>query len=125
MESYNHFYEFDVPCSLKIPNNALKLKTDKTAYKQGESIKVETSPKNSPVNVIYCGEEKISYGAVEFPATEKCGRVEAEHEGVRISRNIEVMHNRSWSLLWRILTLVFIVFVLYKIIAKYVGGLIP
>jgi len=121
--SYSHFAKFDVPCSISTPVS-LALKTDKLKYNEGDSIIVSTSPQSEPVKISYGKISKISDGKAVFKAEQDYGMITAEFQGQSVSKSVEVSDTRSWQFFWKLVIVCIFALLLYKILSKYLGGMI-
>lgn len=103
---------------------SFSIETDKLNYKPDETIKITIKPSAKIVKLIYGNQDKLARNYAEFKAKPLTNRITAISGNQKTEEIINVTNPSNWNIVWNFSLFSLINVFLYKLLRKYLGGLI-
>jgi len=97
---YSFFHRLGIPCNLNQNSFTFTIKTDKTAYNDGEKINLEITPQGQDYVVEYGNNSSSSKGTTSLIATYPLNRIVVKSQGKEVQKLIHVKNEEPLSFLF-------------------------
>jgi len=111
----DHFKTYEQKCDTGFQKTNITLETDKLAYREGETIKVNVTPKDKQIRISYGQQTVNAYAIAEFTAQPYDNKVTAELGDAKANKVIYVSNSSNWRLIIYLLLFLSIIYFVVKL----------
>jgi hypothetical protein len=111
----DHFQTYEQKCDTAFNKTKIILETDKLSYKEGETIKVNVTPKDKQIRLSYGSESVNAYAVAEFTAQPYDNKITAELGDAEANKIIYVSNSSNWKLIKYLLLFLTIIYLIVKL----------
>lgn len=124
IKAFDFFNVLEKSCTFNLENINFYIKTDKFKYKPNETIKVDITPKDILVNLTYGDQSQLAKNNANFTANKEYNKITASYKTLKSEKLIFLEDASRTKLVIKVVIFVLLNYILYRVLRKYLGGLI-